>query len=498
MNRQQKISKIGELLSRFVAEVKIFTEANLYDINIHSENVLIPLLNEALGLNLENVNVSQKKNFPAIDLADFTSKVAIQVTSTTTISKINDTFDLFVKNNLDQRFDSLYFFIITEKQNNYSEDSIRKHLPKGFVFDIKKQIIDCSNLFDLIKNIPSITKIDTIERLLLDEFSDVKIDLRRKKYEQRFLNSTPEKIYTNLLTVSFPEQFYMSEISYDKNAATHRINEWILSKGGKPSKKYKPDKLFANVVRHNNIYFKDWIKHENKILTFRNLHSPNEPLRSIIDLGTIEKFNSDEFFNTSADKLNVFKHLLRNSLIQLGFFKEMEWLHERKILRFTKDRKTPKAKQKRWKGINESTKTVIFEVLNKKLGHIVCFRHLAFKPSFDLIDDSWFLTLNPTWSFTNPYTSKTSRFEPYYMSGLKRMESNETIYYFFRFFEYYLIYKDLFSTEYEFLKLKAVPPLLITPSLDDTNWRPVKIDDLSNLNEEGLTEDKELNLTLFD
>lgn len=84
------------------------------------------------------------------------------------------------------------------------------------------------------------------------------------------------------------------------------------------------------------------------------------------------------------------------------------------------------------------------------------------------------------------------------MSGLKRMESNETIYYFFRFFEYYLIYKDLFSTEYEFLKLKAVPPLLITPSLDDTNWRPVKIDDLSNLNEEGLTEDKELNLTLFD
>lgn len=52
MNRQKTINSINELFSRFRAEVENLNSINLYDINIHSENVLIPLLNKVYGLSV--------------------------------------------------------------------------------------------------------------------------------------------------------------------------------------------------------------------------------------------------------------------------------------------------------------------------------------------------------------------------------------------------------------------------------------------------------------
>ena len=71
MNRIGYINKINTYAARFVLEVEGFNSSNLYDINIHAEGFLIPVLNEVFGLRLENLNATQKKNFPAIDLADF-------------------------------------------------------------------------------------------------------------------------------------------------------------------------------------------------------------------------------------------------------------------------------------------------------------------------------------------------------------------------------------------------------------------------------------------
>jgi len=58
------------LLSRFTNEIKILNAAGLYDINIHSENVLIPLINLAYGLDVVNANFTEEKNFSAADLID--------------------------------------------------------------------------------------------------------------------------------------------------------------------------------------------------------------------------------------------------------------------------------------------------------------------------------------------------------------------------------------------------------------------------------------------
>jgi hypothetical protein len=85
----------------------------------------------------------------------------------------------------------------------------------------------------------------------------------------------------------------------------------------------------------------------------------------------------------------------------LCHIKGIQWYAPRETFRFS-NTKPPKAKKVRWKGKKESTKTVIFEMINKKEGHVICYRSLAFRASFQNFETDWYLVINPTWSFTNP------------------------------------------------------------------------------------------------
>ena len=162
--------------------------------------------------------------------------------------------------------------------------------------------------------------------------------------------------------------------------------------------------------------------------------------------------------------------------MEMCFKRGIEWFDSRGIFRF-KSSNPPALKQVRWKGKNESTKTVIFAMHNKKEGHLICFRHLAFRCSFINFDSNWYLIINPTWSFTNPGGYRESRFESSYMSGLKRMENNNAVYNYFRFFAYYLSYTDLFTTEFQNLKIHKPEPICLSPSLDESKWNPVKTEE---------------------
>lgn len=153
----------------------------------------------------------------------------------------------------------------------------------------------------------------------------------------------------------------------------------------------------------------------------------------------------------------------------------------------------------KWKGKKEATKTVIFEMMNKKEGHIICFRSLAFRASFESFDDKWYLVLNPTWSFTNPGGYQESRFEPDYMSGIKRLENNNAIYNYFRFFGYYLSYFDLFTKDYPHLKIKSASSFQFSPRLEEKVWRPVKLPEKKEPKLDiELSPDNELDPNLFE
>src|ERR1017187_1586217 len=475
MRRIDYINKITTYSSRFVLEVEGFNATGQYHINIHAENFLIPVLNEIYGLNLENLNVTQKKNFPAIDIADFKNRVAFQITSSTTTDKIKSTLQTFFENKLDNYFDTIYFYIITEKKGKYPEAKIKELLPKEFNFNTTDHIIDKDNLLQQINAISATPKLELISKLFEHEFSDVQIAVRKSEFESGFLKSEPEELYPNLLELSVPDKFYIADLNIDEEGITEHINEYLQKSGKRRVKKIRTQKLINHVLRDNQCYLKDWILLENSIYTLRNLHDHKEPLRQVVDEGTITAQNCQDYYQSDEDSKKVFKYLLRNTLIESCNGKGIQWFGEKKILRFANSRLMPNKKQIKWKGKNEATKTVIFEMTNKKEGHIICYRNLAFRPSFENIGDKWFLIVNPTWSFTNPYGYKTSRFEPNYMSGIKRLENNGSVYNYFRFFGYHLTYVDLFTKPYPFLKILLPFPLTIFPKLEEKTWKPVKL-----------------------
>lgn len=474
MNRIDCINKITTYASRFVVEVESFNAIGNYHINIHAETFLVPVLNEVLGLQLENLNATERKNFPAIDLADFDNRVAIQVTSTSSLEKIRTTLETFGRHKLHKKFDTLYIYIITQKREQYSFEKLKESIPQGFTFNSNDHIIDKDFILNQINAISDTQKLLTIAKLYEHEFSDVQIEQRRKKFESGYLSSEPENIFTNMIKIGFPTKFYKAELNIDEETIVTNLNIFLASIGKRTIKKLKPAKLVQRALRERKERSSDWILYENYLYTFRDLTQNNEPFRKIIDCGTITPLDCSEFYEQNEAYHRSFKHLLRNTLIELCRFKGIQWYAKSKIFRFTNSN-PPGIKQVRWRGKKESTKTVIFEMLNKKEGHVICYRSLAFKASFLNFDADWYLVVNPTWSYTNPSGYHESRFQSAYISGIKRLENNKTVFNYFRFFSYYLSYTDLFVRDFPCLKVYSPKSFSISPSLNEAKLKPVKV-----------------------
>jgi predicted metal-dependent hydrolase len=98
MNQQDNLSLISKYLSRFKEQVKILNKNGEFSINIHAENILIKILNILFDASFENVNYIDGKNYDSIDLQDKSKKIGIQITATSTISKVKDTLKTYIKN----------------------------------------------------------------------------------------------------------------------------------------------------------------------------------------------------------------------------------------------------------------------------------------------------------------------------------------------------------------------------------------------------------------
>lgn len=475
MNRIGHINKINTYAARFVLEVEGFNSSNLYDINIHAEGFLIPVLNKVFALELENLNTNHKKNFPAIDLADFKNRVAFQVTATSDLDKIKSTLEKFKEHKLNEVFDVLYIYIITHKKDKYNDEKLKPYIPNDFSFSVSENIIDKDNLLQKINALSSTPLLESIAKIYEHEFSESQLQMREKAFVNGCLNTEIEAICPNLLRITFPKYFYQAELNIDEDAITANVNTYLVSINKRPIKKLKPGNLVKKALRAVNVRSGEWVLHEKCIYTFKNLEDTSEPFRKIVDIGTIIRVQCKEYYDTNENTLRVFKHLLRNTLMELCKLKEIEWYGQQEIFRFANNQIMPNQKRVKWKGKNEATKTVIFEMQNKAKIHIICFRSLAFRCSFFNIEHDWYLILNPTWSFTNPGGYDQSRFESDYMSGIKRLESNGTIYNYFRFFSYYFSHKDLFTPVYEYLEIHAAEKLSISPKLEEKVWKPVKI-----------------------
>lgn len=173
-------NRIIDLMSRFVVQIEGGASMGKTDLNKAAETILIPLLNEVYGWNLENINYSEdNNNYPGIDLADERAGICIQITATSTLDKVKHTLEQFAKYDQHKKYAQIIIFILKKKQNSYSNTAIQNIIQNRFRFDPGKDIWDY--------------------RTILGDVANFQIDRTLKVQEILEANFGEEKHISNLL-----------------------------------------------------------------------------------------------------------------------------------------------------------------------------------------------------------------------------------------------------------------------------------------------------------
>lgn len=460
MKRIRLHSNIVSSLSRFSSEVEIYNKNSEFDINNHSEYLLIPLLNKIFDYNLINAN-QKKSNYPAVDLIDEDNRVAFQVTSTATKQKIKKTLEKFFQYNLESKFDTLYVLVITTRDVKIKLDDLDSLINGKFAFD-SSNILNLSDLSGIIKSL-SLARIEQIESLLTEEFREEKVSKRIRESDD---TSLKEEIYvSNLIPVEFPELLYIADVKIEKEKYRKLIKRRRVSDRDLIKKA-------INELAPGH-YCEDWEINANQIITFRNLDS--DPCFSkIIDQGTLTPLSVEEYCSSEAKTL-IFKSLVNFVFRERAKLVGFEWFQKDKLYRVKSPKLIKETKVTWTMNKKPQPRSVVKEIWNKKKTHIVCFRHLAFFLSVHEYENQWYLSFKPTYSFTSDGYRK-SRFSRYYASGKKKEDDNESVYHDYRFIIWALRKIEdsgLFGDDppYSF-KLKEFVTFTSDYPIDENIWNP--------------------------
>jgi hypothetical protein len=147
INRKPPIDRIIELLSGLAFEIESAGGLHLYDRNKVCEEVYKHIFNKVYGYKLENINITQGENFPAIDLGDAEKGLSIQITSDGSSTKITKTLKLFCEKKLYETYSNLTIYNITKKKGTYRSNF---STTGGFVFEKETDIKDKEDLIRYI------------------------------------------------------------------------------------------------------------------------------------------------------------------------------------------------------------------------------------------------------------------------------------------------------------------------------------------------------------
>ena len=121
MNRQGHYNYISEKLMVLIYRIKVSSKLNLLDLNIHSENFFADLCNIIFKYKLVNMN-DIVQNVEAIDLIDDINKLIVQVTSTCSTPKIENTLKKQILKPYSQNVYRIQFIFIDNNTVNMPDD----------------------------------------------------------------------------------------------------------------------------------------------------------------------------------------------------------------------------------------------------------------------------------------------------------------------------------------------------------------------------------------
>ena len=226
-------------------------------------------------------------------------------------------------------------------------------------------------------------------------------DPRAADLEEGFANLIPLRL--------FPDSLYVAP------ALSKTIKQsWFLINKGVPAK--STDRVSGA-----------WTLYEN------NLYSLVDPelsrLKRIVEVGGLERFNTDEWaLSSDGGKRRLFVHLLnaalRDDLWSLG----VRYYKEQDVYAFMGWPEEPPRRLKYGNLKLRSTATVVSHYEHKpKSGKVYKYlRHGAFQGRFRFLGEQWYLEITPTYRFTRN-GKDLDRFHEDRLSGIKRLERNRSV-----------------------------------------------------------------------
>lgn len=196
LTRGKMIGAIVDSLSQLKLSITPRNRLGYTDLNIYCEDFFKEIINIIEEINLINLN-QEKPNYPGIDLGDENARVAYQITTDKSTSKVKETL-----NNISSKdkelYDDFYIFIIGEKQGQYTLKNKYLAIANEIDFDKKENIIDLNYIYKKTTNL----SLDNLEKV----YSLIKRDLMRVQAELEIPNANDNyenSIYNHLEKRSF-------------------------------------------------------------------------------------------------------------------------------------------------------------------------------------------------------------------------------------------------------------------------------------------------------
>ncbi|KKP43047.1 MAG: hypothetical protein UR31_C0011G0030 [Parcubacteria group bacterium GW2011_GWA2_33_14] len=250
--RNPYLDKIFKHLTILASIVKSKNQLSLNDDSKSSESFFKDLLNIIFGYNFINLN-NKEKNYAGIDLGDASERICVQITSSNTSKKIQETLDISDKHKRYEEYDEITILIIGYKQK----------YKKIFTSKFKKcNVWDIRDVFQKIDSLPTphIEKIieyldrelDTVIKInpidLLDKDISIIIDI--------LFNYLSEKGFKG--KVGSQQQYKLvrrQDGFIDKKNNLNNVNELLFNSEIRPSLKY--DKKIEDFLKNPiNVNFK--------------------------------------------------------------------------------------------------------------------------------------------------------------------------------------------------------------------------------------------------
>lgn len=273
MNRQKYYNYISEKIEILSYRIKDGGKLNILDLNIHAETFYRDLLNLLYDFTFEPSNVG-KANFEAVDLIDEKAKIVLQVSSTATATKINNTLKKKKIKDLALIGYRIKFVFIAEETNKLRNKVFVN--PHNILFNPDTDILDKVSILEYISQLP-IDKLTNLNDFIKKEFGD---------------QPSPRRLSSNLATiVSFLAQKNLNGIVNEIQLNDYGIEEKIDFNDLSDIKESTFDeyKIFYGIL--DRIYEEYIREGSNKVVSvFRKISSFYEKEMLSKNLSEIDKF----------------------------------------------------------------------------------------------------------------------------------------------------------------------------------------------------------------